>query len=45
MFICCELLFDAIEKGEHGGTILDYNNLTLVSRASCKSLKPSGRHN
>ena len=41
----CELLFDAIEKGEHGGTILDYNNLTLVSRASCKSLKPSGRHN
>ncbi len=35
----CQLLFDAIEKGEHTGGVVDYDNLTLVSRASCRRLK------
>ena len=35
----CKLLFDAIEKGEHGGTVVDYNKLSLVTRASCCELK------
>lgn len=34
----CNILFEAIETGKPVERIIDYNNLTLVPRASCKKI-------